>query len=164
MDAGLSVYWVNVLKGTRDPTLILLIYMWYAMYAWDQALEQLYIYISRLERRTTGSYDTEPSQTLHNIHSHLLSYATMLRDFKKSVQFILETPDTTKNCDEEEGHTMHRECNNLISEIDRLDLDRATHTERLKNLINLLFSSINIRDSEQMRRLTQVTVRDRFGP
>ncbi|KAG6917353.1 hypothetical protein DXG01_002818 [Tephrocybe rancida] len=160
MDAGLSVYWVNILKATHDPTFILLIYMWYAMYAWDQALEQLYIYISRLERRTTSSTDDQPSQTLHNIHAHLLSYTTMLRDFKKSVQFIMETPVTTIELDEEEQHTMHRECNNLISEIERLDLDRATHTERLKNLINLLFSSINLHDSEQMRKLTQVTVRD----
>ncbi|KAG6889582.1 hypothetical protein C0995_016390 [Termitomyces sp. Mi166 len=48
IDAGSSVYWANILKATHDPTFVLLIYMWYAMYAWDEALEQLYIYISKL--------------------------------------------------------------------------------------------------------------------
>ncbi|KAG6827522.1 hypothetical protein H0H92_011435 [Tricholoma furcatifolium] len=160
LDAGASVYWKIILKATRDPTFVLLLYMWYAMYAWDQALEQLYSYISTLERLPTESYNEQHTQTLHTILAHLLSYKTMLRDFKKSVQFILETPDTTRSYDDEERSLMARECNTLISEIERLELDRETHTERLKNAIHLLFSSTNLSDSKQMQKLTKATVRD----
>ncbi|KAF8062374.1 hypothetical protein FPV67DRAFT_1508215 [Lyophyllum atratum] len=160
VDAGLSVYWTDILENTEDPTFVLLIYMWYAFYAWDQALEQLYVYISRLERRTTTNFDTRPTQTMHNIHAHLLSYASLLRDFKKSVEFILDTPNPTKDYGEGERQRLQRECDNLLSEIERLEVGRETHTERLKNAMNLLFSSVNLHDSEQMRRLTQVTVRD----
>ncbi|KAG6871671.1 hypothetical protein C0995_001598, partial [Termitomyces sp. Mi166 len=39
---------------------------------------------------------------------------------------------------------MRRECRHLISEIERLDLEREIHTERLENAINLLFSSVNL--------------------
>lgn len=48
VDAGNSVYWTDILQNTQDPTFILLIYMWYALYAWDEALEQLYVYINNL--------------------------------------------------------------------------------------------------------------------
>jgi hypothetical protein len=48
LDAGHSVYWADILKNTTDPTFILLIYLWYAFYAWDDALENLYMYINGL--------------------------------------------------------------------------------------------------------------------
>jgi hypothetical protein len=48
VDAGRSVYWTDILENTKDPTFVLLIYMWYAIYAWDQALEELYDYIGVL--------------------------------------------------------------------------------------------------------------------
>lgn len=48
LDAGHSVYWTDILEHTKDPTFLLLVYFWYALYAWDQALEDLYKYISEL--------------------------------------------------------------------------------------------------------------------
>ena len=48
IDAGHSVYWADIFGNTRDPTFILLTYFWYALYAWDQALEKLCVRISIL--------------------------------------------------------------------------------------------------------------------
>jgi hypothetical protein len=45
---GKSVYWCNIFKDTTDPTFVFLSYFWYAIYAWDEALENLYNYISAL--------------------------------------------------------------------------------------------------------------------
>lgn len=33
-----------------DPTFVLLTYLWHAMYAWDEALENLYTHICTLVR------------------------------------------------------------------------------------------------------------------
>ena len=43
--AGQSVYWQNIFQGSTDPTFVLLMYIWHAMYAWDQAMEHLYSHI-----------------------------------------------------------------------------------------------------------------------
>lgn len=48
LDAGHSVYWKGILEKSKDPTFLLLLYLWYALYAWDQALEELYTYITEL--------------------------------------------------------------------------------------------------------------------
>ena len=45
---GKSVYWCNIFKDTTDPTFVFLSYFWYAVYAWDEALENLYSHISFL--------------------------------------------------------------------------------------------------------------------
>jgi hypothetical protein len=63
LDAGNSVYWKDILEHTKDPTFILLIYLWYALYAWDQALEDLYKYISEM-------VSIEPSLMRSNPRTH----------------------------------------------------------------------------------------------
>ena len=40
--------------------------------------------------------------------------------------------------DVEESQRMTKECNNLLDEIERLEMERKTHTERLKNAMNLV--------------------------
>jgi len=45
---GKSVYWCNIFKDTSDPTFVFLSYFWYAVYAWDEALEDLYHHICHL--------------------------------------------------------------------------------------------------------------------
>lgn len=47
---GKSVYWCNIFKDTSDPTFVFLSYFWYAVYAWDEALEDLYHHICYLVR------------------------------------------------------------------------------------------------------------------
>lgn len=43
--AGASVYWRSLFARSEDPTLVLLCMLWYALYAWDEALENLYMHI-----------------------------------------------------------------------------------------------------------------------
>ena len=47
---GQSVYWQKMLEKTDDPTFLLLIFIWHAMYAWDEALQHLYEHICVLVR------------------------------------------------------------------------------------------------------------------
>ena len=55
---------------------------------------------------------------------------------------------------------MEHESKNLLSEIDCLERRREMLSNRLKNVMNLAFATVNIEDSKQMRTLTQATVRD----
>lgn len=43
--AGESVYWQSLFRSSEDPTLVMLCMLWYALYAWDEALENLYVHI-----------------------------------------------------------------------------------------------------------------------
>jgi len=43
--AGESVYWQSNFRQSQDPTFVLLCMLWYALYAWDEALENLYVHI-----------------------------------------------------------------------------------------------------------------------
>lgn len=45
---GQSVYWQKILVQADDPTFLLLIFLWQAMYAWDEALRHLYMHICAL--------------------------------------------------------------------------------------------------------------------
>jgi len=47
---GKSVYWCNIFKDSDDPTFVFLSYFWYAVYAWDEAFDQLYKHICHLVR------------------------------------------------------------------------------------------------------------------
>jgi len=55
---------------------------------------------------------------------------------------------------------MGKESQNLLSEIDRLERARGVQINRLKNVMALAFSVVNIEDSSDMRKLTQAAVRD----
>jgi Mg2+ and Co2+ transporter CorA len=55
---------------------------------------------------------------------------------------------------------LNRECENLILEIDRLTAELQTQERRLKNVMALVFSSVNIIDSKYMRQMTEAAVRD----
>lgn len=53
--AGQSVYWQDIFQRSTDPTFVLLMYIWHAMYAWDQAMEHLYSHICFLVSSLTLS-------------------------------------------------------------------------------------------------------------
>jgi len=105
---------------------------------------------------------------LHVIRAHLLHYESLLGDFRKSIQFILKTtnpalvnpdyfsPEQRKVSEA----TLTKECNHLINEIDRLEMNRDMQDKRLKNVMNLGFSMVNIEDSKRMQKLTEAAVRD----
>ncbi|KAG6331202.1 hypothetical protein ID866_7885 [Astraeus odoratus] len=164
---GQSVYWSKIFEQTRDPTLLFLTFLWYALYAWDETFEELYKYISWLETQVLGDSDMRLTRELYILEAHLLHYQSFLRDFQKSVEFVCNTSnpamDAISVSDEERMQStkiLQRESNSLLSEIERLEAQRTLQSNRLKNVMNLAFATVNISDSRHMKRLTEATVRD----
>lgn len=111
-----------MLERAQDPTLLLLIFIWQAAYAWDEALQNLKEYICELVCRFTSSLALDLTQRLHTIGAHNLSYSSLLKSFRKAVQFIRDTPNPSLTKDQREvcDPLMERECNALLEEVDRL--------------------------------------------
>jgi hypothetical protein len=117
------------------------------------------------------------NHSLHSLQAHLLQYQTHLHDFEKSVIFVKENPnpalepnvedDATKESMKlenemmkREKELMERECDNLLSEITRLERKCTMFVSRLKNATDLAFAAVNIEDSKQTHKLTKATLRD----
>ncbi|KAJ7654800.1 hypothetical protein B0H17DRAFT_1021771 [Mycena rosella] len=169
--AGQSVYWNKIFASTisSDPTFILLALLWYPIYAFDESLEALYLHICWLESRVMATTDMTLTQQLHVVRAHLLHYASLLEDFRKTVVFVAQTPNPvlehvseTHSAEEITFVTelMRRESTNLLNEIARLEQNRTMQDSRLKNVMNLAFSSVNLEDSRRMQKLTEAAVRD----
>ncbi|KAG5643668.1 hypothetical protein DXG03_000499 [Asterophora parasitica] len=161
---GRSVYWSNI-YANDDPTFVFLSILWYPLYAWDEAFEVLYSHICWLESRVIATNNIELTQELHVVQAHLLHYESLLDDFRKAVEFVLKTPyPALDNYSAHEKQAsvdlMKKECGNLLSEIERLEKGRLMQVNRLKNVMKLGFSCVNIEDSRHMRRLTEATVKD----
>ncbi|KAF8199527.1 hypothetical protein BJ912DRAFT_921939 [Pholiota molesta] len=136
--AGTSVYWQSLFRRSDDPTMILLCMLWYAMYAWDEALENLYVHICWLSFRKTVLFVRTTSNPAMEDHPDL--------------------DECTK--------IMDRECDTLISEIDRLEMFRGMQEMRIENMINLAFASVNFEDSrhtQRLRKLLFAMVQSLFG-
>ncbi|KAF7343483.1 hypothetical protein MVEN_01781200 [Mycena venus] len=163
--AGQSVYWQKIFQQSPDPTFVLLTFIWHAMYAWDESLELLYSHICYIETQVINTSDLHLTRELHIIRAHHLHYSALLEDFRKAVDFVLNTPNPAMDSLPEEERDssrrlLQRECKNLLSEINRLEQGRAMQDKRLRNVLNLVFSSVNIEDSKRMRQLTEAAVRD----
>lgn len=83
---------------------------------------------------------------LHIIYAHLLSYSSLLEDFRKTVKFILLTPNPAMDSFSDEDRlfsrrVLERECHNLLLEIERLEMARRMQDKRLKNVMNLVCTS-----------------------
>ncbi|KAF8841997.1 hypothetical protein BDN67DRAFT_431054 [Paxillus ammoniavirescens] len=164
---GDSVYWSKIFAKSRDATFFFLAILWYALYAWDEAFEILYQYINTLESRVLTTNNLNHTRELHKLQAHLLYYQQLLQDFRKSVVFVHHTPNPAMDAkfvtDQERKTTMDlmkKEADNLTSEIDRLEGQRETQSARLKNVMGLAFSTVNIEDSRAMQGLTIATMRD----
>ncbi|KAF9267493.1 hypothetical protein L218DRAFT_1061315 [Marasmius fiardii PR-910] len=163
--AGQSVYWQNIFQKSPDPTFVVLLFLWHAMYAWDEALEILYRHVLHMEKTVVGSSDIYTTRDLHFIRAHLLHYASLLQDMRKSVRFILSTVNPVMDNVAEDvkifsGKLLEKECNNLLIEIERLETQLNMQDQRLKNVMNLVFSTVNIDDSSRMQELSEASVRD----
>ncbi|KAJ7025538.1 hypothetical protein C8F04DRAFT_1126223 [Mycena alexandri] len=169
--AGQSVYWNKIFASTisLDPTFVLLALLWYPLYAFDESLEALYLHICWLESRVMATTDMTLTQQLHVVRAHLLHYASLLEDFRKAVVFVSETPnpmsDHISEANSEEKiafvkELMRRESTNLLDEIARLEQNRSMQDNRLKNVMNLAFSSVNLEDSRRMQKMTEAALRD----
>ncbi|KAF8809594.1 hypothetical protein BYT27DRAFT_7162598 [Phlegmacium glaucopus] len=166
--AGQSVYWQSMFQKSQDPTFVLLTFIWHAMYAWDEALENLYQHICSLESRVISTAEMPLTQELHVIRAHHLHYLSLLEHYTKHVTFIKNTPNPALDAlDEKEREAskklLFRECDNLLNEIKRLDSELSMQERRLKNVMALVFSTVNITDSRYMRQMTEAAVRDSAG-
>ncbi|KAJ7123444.1 hypothetical protein C8R44DRAFT_917528 [Mycena epipterygia] len=169
--AGQSVYWKKIFTSTitSDPTFVLLALLWYPLYAFDEALEALYRHICWLEARVTAPTDMTMTQQLHLVRAHLLHYASLLEGFRKTVLFVAQTRNPVlehvSDIHSEETiaavtELMRKESENLLSEIARLEKNITMQDKRLKNAMNLGFSSVNLEDSKRMKELTEAALRD----
>ena len=92
---------------------------------------------------------------MHDIRARLQYYTSLLVDFTKSIVFLQKTPNPSLhvvpgNDEDDESSTeveerktlsqelMHRECNILLSEINRLERTRHLMELRLKNVMALV--------------------------
>ncbi|KAF8991947.1 hypothetical protein BDQ17DRAFT_1370148 [Cyathus striatus] len=150
--AGRSVYWQNIFQHSPDPTFVLLMFVWHALYAWDEALENLYTHICSFENEvlTTINATSLNTQRLYKTRAHMLHYSSLLEDFRKTVEFIPKLSRIYMEC----------ECAKLLDEIARLEKERSMQDKRLKNVMSLVFSSVSITDSKHMQEMTEAAARD----
>ena len=107
LSTGHSVYWQNIFQKSSNPTFVLLIFIWHAIYAWGEALERLYEHICHLVWFSTlhlvmpleNEFNQEThimnseSVTLeaHVIHAYHLYYLSLLDDLAKHIAFVRDT-------------------------------------------------------------------------
>jgi len=163
--AGQSVYWQSMFQKSPDPTLVLLIFIWHTIYAWDEALEHLYEHICWLEGRVITTAEMPITRELHAIRAHHLHYISLLDHYAKHINFIKNTPNPAMDGINDEDRIkssklLMRECDTLLVEVERLHKELGTQEKRLKNVMDLVFSSVNITDSRSIRDMTAIAVRD----
>ncbi|KAK7441992.1 hypothetical protein VKT23_016270 [Stygiomarasmius scandens] len=153
--AGQSVYWQSIFQKSSDPTFLLLIFIWHAMYAWDEAMEKFYSYICYLESKLFLSSSIRIIKTIHIVRAYYFHYTSLLEDFRESALFILKTPNPAMNsaafAEEERIYSrrlLERECGILLSTIGRLEARKNMHEKRLENVVNLAFSMTTILNAE----------------
>src|ERR1700683_1319484 len=92
--------------------------------------------------RAIRTNESALTQELHVIRAHLLHYTGLLEDFRKSVQFIKDTPNPAMDANSEVAEAsrelLDRECDTLLSEISRLEMTRDMQNKRVKNVMNLV--------------------------
>ena len=95
------------------------------------------------ETRVISTAEMPLTRELHIIRAHHLHYSSLLDDFQKHVLFIRDThnPAMEAATAEDRKHskeTMHRECENLLTEAKRLKNELHMQERRLKNVMNLV--------------------------
>ena len=83
------------------------------------------------------------TRELHIIRAHHLHYTSLLDHYTKHVTFIKNTPNPALDGLSEEDRIfsaklLHRECDNLINEIERLSSELSMQERRLKNVLSLV--------------------------
>lgn len=85
--------------------------------------------------------DIHLTRELHIIRASLLHYTSLLGNFRKAVVFLRNTPSPAMQDHPEFNEStqlMNRECDTLVSEIERLEMFRGMQESRLKNAIDLV--------------------------
>jgi hypothetical protein len=120
--------------------------------------------------------DSHLTTELHTIQAQLLHYASLLEDFRKSVNFIRNTPspvlessEFTDQARKDTNKLMRKECDNLLSEIERLGFQLKNITDLVRvsrlgltatNFHTQAKATVNFVDSRRMQDLTTAAVRD----
>lgn len=159
--AGQGVYWGRIWRDSDDPTFMLLVFMWHALYAWDEAMDALFdsILTSVSGRLQLCNPDSTPAQEkramnreevgeievtheLHNVRSALLFYKGLLKNFYRSIEFILQHPNPAFAGDSPEmrksRELLKRECEHLLVEVSRLQDTKDMCQERVSNALDLV--------------------------
>lgn len=86
---------------------------------------------------------------LHVIRAHLLHYTSLLRDFRKSVEFVRDTHNPAMDCDDitdaqrkSDYDLLVTESANLLSEVERLEVSRTMLDDRVQNVTHLVCDPI----------------------
>jgi hypothetical protein len=94
--------------------------------------------------------DVALTYELHVIRAHLLHYASLLTDFRKSVKFVRDTHNPAMDSDSitdaeraSDKDLLIKECGHLLSEIERLEMSRTMQDERVQNVQHLVAKSLN---------------------
>jgi hypothetical protein len=113
--------------------------------------------------------DVAITYELHVMRAHLLHYTSLLRDFAKSVEFVRDTPNPAMDSDanrESDKTLLKTECENLLSEIHRLQRQRKTLDDRVQNVQKLVSANfraslivLSIMSSRYTQALTSKTVK-----
>ncbi|KAF8623750.1 hypothetical protein AX15_006193 [Amanita polypyramis BW_CC] len=164
---GQSVYWSKIFETYPDRTFVLVSILWYALYAWDEALQELHKKVNESEAQIMGTLDTYEMtrimNDLHTIHAHMLYYTSLLADFRKVITFVKETSNpATEDAENklEMQEAMDKECDHILHSINRLEKDCQTQDLRVGNAVYLGYSRLNIYDSKQATKLTEASLRD----
>ncbi|KAJ7243011.1 hypothetical protein C8J57DRAFT_1192045 [Mycena rebaudengoi] len=167
-----SVYWNRIFASTvaTDPTFVLLTLLWYPLYAFEEALEALYMHICWLESRAMVTIDVTLTQQWHIVHTHLLHYASLLEDFRECVVFVANTPNPNGNAVSPPAPSpetsafvtglMRKESTNLLAQIARLERSRSMLDSRLKNIMDMANTIANLDEYKHMHQLTKAALRD----
>ncbi|KAH7929205.1 hypothetical protein BV22DRAFT_1003390, partial [Leucogyrophana mollusca] len=163
LQVGRNLYWSEILHASTDPTFILVAILWYALYSWEEAFEKINEHSNWLEARVINTNETYLTRDLHILQAHLLHYTSLLDEFRRSVDFVMNTPNPAmESCQEKERlhsqRLMKKECENLKSEIDRLEAQRKMQSSRLKNAMDLAFANVAIRDSNAMKQISYLSI------
>jgi hypothetical protein len=95
--AGHSVYWNNIFANNEDPTFVFLVLLWYALYAWDETLEALYLHICSLVRSSLDFVNHMFSSTNRNPVSFTQMTFTSLKSCMSYKHISCTTPHSLKN-------------------------------------------------------------------
>ncbi|KAJ6604871.1 hypothetical protein B0H10DRAFT_2077766 [Mycena sp. CBHHK59/15] len=91
-EANKEAIWKHIFETSKNPTFVVLPVLWYTIYAWSDALWNVYEYIDKLESDVLTRTSTALTRELHDIRNCLVSYRSLLDDFLKTVAFLQSIP------------------------------------------------------------------------
>ncbi|KAF7372851.1 hypothetical protein MSAN_00491100 [Mycena sanguinolenta] len=156
---GQEPHWRNILRNTHDEMFLVFPALWWVTYAWADALEALYLYLDHMETKVLESPSVQLTQEFHRIRICLLNYKALLEDFLKTISFVTGLKRPRRVHMEPEVHSqLESECSRLGREISRIRDGVEGRNERIKDIMNLVFSHVTIQDSTAMKQISWITM------